>query len=102
MRHPNLAVLQLNQGNLHVSPNLLNIVFSVAFVARGAEPSAGVRSSEGSLLNTPNRPFVSLRKLSGAATVIDNWDSFNATVMVNPGSTNRLHLNLNQTLNLAE
>ena len=72
----------------HVSPNSKNIVFSDdELVLRGAAPLAGVRSSDGSLLKTPNNPAVWPRNLSGAPTVTLSWASFTLIVRENPKTT---------------
>ena len=56
----------------------------------GAPPLAGVRSSEGSLLNTPSSPIVLLMNLLGAPTVELSCASFTLMVSEKPEMTNNL------------
>ena len=68
------------------------MVFSdEVFVLSGAPPLAGVRSSEGSMLNTPSSPMVLSMYLLGAPTVELSCASFTLIVNENPETTNNLN-----------
>ena len=71
--------------DVHRSPNSLNIVFSDDLFDSGAAFSpGGRRSSVGSSLNTPIRPFVKPLKVLGAPTVTSSCSAFTPIVNENP------------------
>ena len=71
--------------SVHFSPNSLNIVFSDELFDSGkAFSPGGIRSSSGSSLNSPIRPFVLFLNLFGAPTVMSSCSALTPIVNVNP------------------
>ena len=71
--------------NVHRSPNSLNIVLSDELFDSGTAFSpGGRRSSFGSSLNTPIRPFVLFLEVSGAPTVMSSCSAFSPIVKEKP------------------
>ena len=71
--------------NAHFSPNSLNIVLSDELFDSGMELSpGGRRSSLGSPLNIPIRPFVLFLNLSEAPIVMSSCPAFTPIANVNP------------------
>ena len=79
--------------DVHRSPNSLNIVFSDDLFDSGTAFSpGGRRSSVGSPLNTPIRPFVLPLKVLGAPTVTSSCSAFTPIVNENPVCYNTYHI----------
>ena len=71
--------------DVHRSPNSSNIVFSDDLFDSGTSFSpGGRRSSVGSSLNTPIRPFVKPLKVLGAPTVMSSCSAFSVIVKEKP------------------
>ena len=71
--------------DVHRSPNSLNIIFSdELFDSATAFSPGGRRSSVGSSLNTPIKPFVRPLKVLGAPTVMSSCSAFTPIVNENP------------------
>ena len=84
-------------ARVHSSPNSLNIVFSEElFDSATAFSPGGRRSSVGSPLNTPIRPFVWFLNVSGAPTVMSSCSALTPIVSENPASTNTFALRVNR------